>query len=412
MNSTLSIFEKVQNKTNLKLVYIAGLLFFFFMLFDGAVSFVVPIAVTQIGLSKSAMGLIYGSSSVFGAIFDFILSKTLTNTHFRRIYMLMFILCLLCLFVLANANTVLLFLIAMALWGFYFDLSNFANFDFISRRTLKRDHSQGFGIIWMFRALGYTIAPLVIGSIIGNLIDSKVFIYMGIFLSISFGFFILLVFVTNKNKREMVVNKDSKLQSTSFEINLWKKVGKKMFPVLIMTTILWIIEASFWTIGPFMYESIPELGSFKGLFLALYTLPPLFIGWFLSPLSKKLGKKKTAFYALITGSIFLVSILFVNSGWIILSLVFIASCFIALCLPSIAGVYSDYIVEAPHLEKEIEALEDFFTNIGYVIGPILAGFLAEKFGNIKVFSILGLVSIIATLILVKVTPKNIQIDKK
>jgi sugar phosphate permease len=78
-------------------------------------------------------------------------------------------------------------------------------------------------------------------------------------------------------------------------------------------------------------------------------------------------------------------------------------------LPSLGGAYADYIVETPHYEKEIEALEDFFTNIGYVVGPIIAGILADKFGNINVFSIIGFGSMMIILFLLKVTPKSIRI---
>jgi MFS family permease len=401
--------SQIAIKPNLKLVYIVGLLVFFYTLFDGAVSFVVPIAVTQIGVSKSIMGIIVGSSSIFGAIFDFILSKILINTHFRRVYLLMFVFCLLCLFFLWQANTFMLFIIVMALWGFYFDLSNFGNFDFISRRTDKKDHSQGFSILWIFRSLGYTIAPLIIGVVMGDVLNWPVFAYMGVFLTIAFGFFLLLTGMTNADKKEIVLKSNGKNISVLLEVQLWKQIGRKMFPVLIMTALLWSIEATFWTVGPFMSESIPHLGGFKGLFLALYTLPPLFIGWFVGPITKKLGKKRTAFYAGIIGSGILGTLAIVPPSVFLLFLVFIASCFLAMCLPSLGGAYADYIVETPHYEKEIEALEDFFTNIGYVVGPIIAGILADKFGNINVFSIIGFGSMMIILFLLKVTPKSIRI---
>jgi MFS family permease len=215
--------------------------------------------------------------------------------------------------------------------------------------------------------------------------------------------------MTNADKKEIVLKSNGKNISVLLEVQLWKQIGRKMFPVLIMTALLWSIEATFWTVGPFMSESIPHLGGFKGLFLALYTLPPLFIGWFVGPITKKLGKKRTAFYAGIIGSGILGTLAIVPPSVFLLFLVFIASCFLAMCLPSLGGAYADYIVETPHYEKEIEALEDFFTNIGYVVGPIIAGILADKFGNINVFSIIGFGSMMIILFLLKVTPKSIRI---
>lgn len=95
---------------------------------------------------------------------------------------------------------------------------------------------------------------------------------------------------------------------------------------------------------------------------------------------------------------------------LILCDVFIASFFVGFTIPAINGAYADYISESSNVEKEIEALSDFSTNIGYVIGPIIAGFLADRVGNAQTFSILGLSGMIIAIILILKTPKSINID--
>ena len=62
----------------------------FWALFDGLVSFVTPILITEKLGSRTEMGLILGSSSIAGALCDIFLSKVLRNTHFRRMYLFMF----------------------------------------------------------------------------------------------------------------------------------------------------------------------------------------------------------------------------------------------------------------------------------------------------------------------------------
>ncbi len=61
------------------------MMLFFFTLFDGTVSYTAPLAMSQIGLSKTMLGMIIGTSSIFGAIFDFVLSKMLTNTKILEV---------------------------------------------------------------------------------------------------------------------------------------------------------------------------------------------------------------------------------------------------------------------------------------------------------------------------------------
>ena len=58
---------------------------------------------------------------------------------------------------------------------------------------------------------------------------------------------------------------------------------------------------------------------------------------------------------------------------------------------------------------EIEALEDFSFNLGYVIGPISAGILSDMIGITGAFTALGMTGFVVAIILIKVTPKSIRI---
>lgn len=81
-------------------------------------------------------------------------------------------------------------------------------------------------------------------------------------------------------------------------------------------------------------------------------------------------------------------------------------------MPAINAAYADYISEATQVEGEIEGLEDFAFNIGYVLGPISAGVLADTLGMKGAFSILGLLGVILAVILLVVTPKTITIKTR
>lgn len=179
---------------------------FFWTLFDGTVSYISPIAINHAGYSDTVLGIILGSSSIAGAVFDFLLSKYLRNSSFRRVYLLMFVLCSLFPVILWNAKIIWMFLLAMGVWGLYYDLVSFGTFDFVGRMFREEEHSSSFGIISVFKEFGYTLAPLIAGLTLGALliVDWKPIFLMYIFLFISILFFFILFYTTRGKTEELI----------------------------------------------------------------------------------------------------------------------------------------------------------------------------------------------------------------
>ncbi|MDE2588262.1 MAG: MFS transporter, partial [Patescibacteria group bacterium] len=101
--------------------------------------------------------------------------------------------------------------------------------------------------------------------------------------------------------------------------------------------------------------------------------------------------------------------MFLHNLFSIMLCVFGAGLFVNISLPALEGAYADYISETGRVEKEIEAVIDFFTNIGFIVGPMLAGILADLFGNATAFSLLGIIAAWLAFFLLRVTPKHINI---
>ncbi len=386
---------------------------FFWTLFDGTVLYTAPLAMTQAGFSKTMMGLIIGSSSVFGGLFDLVISKFIKHTHFRRVYLAMFCCAFLYPLILWGAQTVWIFLLAMAIWGFYFDLMNFGTFDFVGRKSKPAQHSAHFGQITIFRGLGNLLAPLIVGIVLGAsaIIDWKVIALMGIFLSIAFSFYLLLIFFTTKEKHEFMANPVHKKLNLFHQIRLWQLVGKKLLPLLFITLFWNVFDSFFWTLGPLLAESYKTLYPFNGLFLTAHTLPMLLAGWIVGKVTSKFGKKKTAIISLLVGSVIMSTFFFFNSPYLVLMVVFGASFFGGITLPALNGAFTDYLSESPSVEKEVEAISDFFANLGYVIGPITAGLLADLVGETYTFSILGLIGTVVAVMVYFLTPKKISLNR-
>lgn len=393
-----------------KILYSFSLLIFFWALFDGLISYVTPLVMTQSGLTETAMGLIYSSSSVFGAIFDLGLSKILQNTNFRRTFLLMFLVCFIQPLLLWQAKGVPLFIVAMATWGLYYDFSNFGTFDFIGRQMKQEEHVSSFGVVEVFRALGYLIAPILAGVLVVDLVDINAYGAAWIFLAFGFVFYLVMLTLLKREKHDYL--SEVKLRPVNFirKIAIWKKIGRKIFPVLFLTALFFIYDAFFWTIGPLYIQGLSEKGLLAGSILTAYTLPALILGWFVGSLVEKMGKRRSMFIPFLAGFLVLILLPFIQSLLLISLIIFVSSFLTSISLTTIRGLYADFIHQVPKEETDIEALGDFSTNIGYVLGPMTAGFLADKVGNAESFAILGVVGFISTLILYRFSGGRLALE--
>ena len=391
-------------------LYIFGSMVLFWTVFEGIVAYITPILITSHGISKSMMGLILGLSSIAGALLDFLICRYIKNVKHRRLLIVMFLVSAVQLLILWQAKTFGIYLIAMVLWSLYFDLHNISNFEYISHSVEKEEYASSFGVLQVFQAVGLFFAPIFTGFLIADYVDNKPFVLALIFLAISIFFFVTLM-----RFKDAGINDQSHPRRINLlaELNIWKTVGRVIFPVLILTAILSIFNSFFWTIGPLWAEGFGgQYHQFAGFLIGAYTLPALVTGWMVGSVTAVHSKKRSAFFALLAGSAILVTLSLFNSPVAVILIVFAASCFISMAWPAINGTYADYISESLSLEREIEGLQDFFRNIGYVVGPIIAGFLAQLFGNKDSFACLGLIGILMAVILLLFTPRNIQIKPR
>jgi MFS family permease len=193
------------------------------------------------------------------------------------------------------------------------------------------------------------------------------------------------------------------------EFKLWRKLSHTLRPVLIVTLFLNIYAAFFWTVGPLLASTLTTLGAFDGVFMAAHLLPALIGGWFIGSITTRFGQKRTAIVAIGCGSLVLTGILFTTTDLLLIAVTLTSSFFVSLALPAINGAFADYIAEARAISTEIETVEDSFTNMGYIIGPITAGILSDIFGYKAAFAVLGVLGVIIALVLWRITPRHLHV---
>ncbi len=379
----------------------------FWTLFDSLMSYIAPLLISEHGFSNTAVGLILASSSFVGALFDFLACRFLPNTNFRRVFLFMFVICFAYPLLLWKAGGLFSFLFAMAIWGVYFDFYGFGVFDFVGRYTAKKDHATSFGLVQIFRSIGGVLAPLIAGFIIADAVGWKPFVVAWVFLFVAFVLFLRLS--TFVRKQDALVPAEGKRAKNFFtELHLWEKLGKKLLPFLFVTFFLFLVEALFWTLGP-LYAETSGFGQLGGFFLAAFTLPSILVGWFVGSFVKRFGNRNVVFGSLLFGSLLLSLFAFIETPLFVMALVFVASSFFGIALSSIGGVYADYISGVPIVEGEIEALEDFSFNLGYVVGPLFGGLLSDIVSIPFAFSAVGALGVILASILFFITPRKVYL---
>jgi MFS family permease len=112
----------------------------------------------------------------------------------------------------------------------------------------------------------------------------------------------------------------------------------------------------------------------------------------------------------LAGSIVLIGLGQLTSAAGLITAAFLAAVCFSIALPSMNGAYADYIHEANPVATDIEALEDFASNVGFIIGPILAGFLADQIGQAHTFSAVGLLGVLLMTTLLMLTPRHLKVS--
>ena len=389
----------------------SGFMLMFWSIYDGMISYLTPIIMESKGLSNTQIGLLISFSAICGAAFDLIISKYFRFSHYLRYFIFVFIICLSYPLFLWSTNNFFGFLLIMALWGLTYDFINFGIYDLIARVSPKNKRTYDISVIGTFKSLGYLIGPLLIAYLISSWslsLSSISFVYL--FLSISLTLYVVLFSLSSSAEFFQPEPNSTKSIHWGAELKLWKKFGRVLWPVLIFNTTFFIFEATFWTLGPIFSQQFPDVKNFSFLFMGVYIFPSLFVIKFAQMITNRFGKKRTAYVSLIISSIFLLPFAIISNPIILLLMVFFSTIFATLAWSAIGGAFVDYVAESDINDNEIIGLKDFSANIGYVIGPTLAGILSDQFGIRGTFTILSIICILIVSSLFSITPKHIDVS--
>ena len=381
----------------------------FVFLADAVLSYWVPNFLEKTVENTAWVGLIMGFSSVVGLLVDLILPQVLVGVTVRKLVLFSIISSFVFSFSLYGATwvpVIILILFAMAVWGIYYEFLRFAQQQFIADSTPLRYHPAAWGILGVFKASAYFLGPIIAGNL--TPVAGRDALYLALlFTSISF----LALFLFHKSHdRPLDIEMDKANIFREFEH--WVVLFEHVWPVIIMSLVMGIIDASFWTVGAIWNETLSEKGWLGGMFLSSYILPSLFVGFAVAKWGIYKGKKKLAEkFLLVSGVLFAILGFYETVAWQV-GVVFLASTLLSAAYPLVEGVYSDIVARMGRERKHMIGLSSSTFSLSYIVGPPLSGFIANLVGVQKTFVVLGVLTAVIAVILILTTPRKLLLPQE
>ena len=388
------------------------LLAFLLSLADALMSYTTPVFLENKLGNPAQMGILLGISPIAGILFDVFLEKNLANKSYLFFLKLTFLsaVCFPLIFILLPPSIIFLIL-AVLVWGTWYELTQFTNFRFIHVSATVPQHAASWGILSIFRSTAYLLGPLFASLLISYSFNSSFYAVLGV---LGIAFLLFLLFLKNqKNPARLETDQPGDKKITlACQFKVLRSLLKKIWPLWLFTFAILFIDATFWSVGTVLSEELKTRHPLGGFLLVAYMLPSLFIGLLAKRVSRPLGKKRAAFIAGLLAGLILAFSGLVKEPLLLLSLVFFSSIFSSLSVPEILAVYEDYVARLGRAGDEMVALERSSENLAYILGPMIAGAVALLIGSQKTFTVSGLFLAIVSLLALIIVPKKIRLPQK
>lgn len=386
-----------------------GVVLFFVLLSDAVLADWVPGYMQGVLGSPMKMGLMMAFSSVIGFVMDLIFPQLLRTSGVHKLAGGAIVGSLIFLTSMLSSTWFsygLILLIGMAAWGVYYELDSFMTKQFVAGVAPKELRSAVWGVVGIVRNLAYFLGPLIGGMMIAWGDRAVVFGAGGV---LAFAY-VLFLFIKLPHSHE--VSEDIHGVHVMEEIKHWMSLGRRVWPVLILSVLAGIVDATFWTTGTVLNDRLAEQSSIGGWFLSAYMLPSLFIGVIVAKWGLSEGKKKWAEKLMLLGGVVLGLLAWVKSVEGIILVVILSSILMSMSWPLLDAIYTDLVVRSRRGRKHMIGLSSSTLSLAYVIGPILAGWLSGKYGEVETFAIIGWGVVVICVILLWVTPKKLHLPQQ
>lgn len=404
-----------ENSSTGRSIWVFSLPLFFLLIVDSAMSFIFPIVVEDNVNSGTLMGLIMALSSVVGLFSDFTFPQLLKNKTWRFQLVAAIVLAILfpiSLSIGVISTSVYLFILGSAIWGIYWEFMAFSQQSYIIDEDKSGSYSKDWGVLYLIAQVSSIIGPILGSLLISHSLKTTNITLITI---LTFSLILALIVVGKYSSKKSSARTTGIKETFNLisEVKYWEVLSKTIWPVMIAGITLSTINAFFWTIGGLFGQELFGDSGLNWLIIVLFSGPTILGSVYLTRIIVRKRKKRFSQLFLILGSAFL-SMMFLAEGSIpfVLLLIALGSFALSFVGPLNDAVYSDLLDRLKKDRMHLMGMSKANSSIAYIVGPLLAGFLTDRFNYYQTFSLIGAVGLVAGFALIIFTPKKLKLKQR
>lgn len=380
---------------------------------DVIMSYFVPVVIEQTVGSSLKMGIILASSSVVGMIIDFVFAQFFSQKKARFFQLLLFLLVFLFPLTFFFKYSVITFLCAMIWWGVSYEAMTFTTYHAIHEAVGKNSHAFAWGMVAILKNISWVVGPLIASYGLSISPVHPVAYAIGLN-ALALSFFLVHLLVTKMSPHHTVDHLITyNLPKRTFRdtVAIWKSLDRVLWPLLILLTIFFLFDSAMFSIGPVFAEKLSQEHQWGGIFVSIYGMPGIVVGFFLQAVSRWFGKKKLAFITGILSGLSIVLMSFSISIWWLLFFMLLSSLWLAVMEPVLIAVFEDFVARGENFANDLISLTALTSSFSYIVGPIVNGLLSDHFGELKVFLLWGSMLIGWSMWLLLTFPRKVRLPQ-
>ncbi|MFH1211008.1 MAG: MFS transporter [archaeon] len=304
-------------------------------------------------------------------------------------------------------------LLGMMFYGVGFDFFDITAYTGIFDNSTKRESSTNLAVRDVFECVGLMIGAVLAGFVLAESGNGLLYIFIGVVLVA-----IILSQVLLRKKRVKFRVKDephSFFEHLRLNLVILRDDLKVIFRTrmalmcLILIFIITFFDGMFFGFEPLFAQTLknPYLDEriVGGLLLATYVAPIIFFEYLFGRFSDRFGKKSFIILGMVVASLSLFLLSSTESIFLVfVSIFFVSFGVFSISWSAITGLYEDEmkLTVGKRRDGESVGVMELFMNSGYVLGPLVGGFLTHFFMFRKTFLIVGFLFVLVVAVAVLV----------
>lgn len=383
---------------------------------DATLAYTFPILLNAKLNSPATVGTIMAFSSFVGIICDMLFPKLLARFTWHRLVLFAAIASIgFTVSVFLSSYLPILFgLIAVSIWGTYYELIGFSQDRFVVHTVARARYMRTWALIGIASLFAIIVGPLFGAYVmhVGLLTHALALIAIQVG-AVAAALYVARLLRRRREVYQPFTEETSDTSSLFGAFKYWRHLIIPLAPVLCTVFIFRALEASYWMFGALFAQQIG--GVFEGrewLYLLLYTLPFALVALTLTRVRTIIPKRRTAHSLLVGGGICIAAALLARqSPFLFISLLLIGNtCFAAMpfLMSTVSSGVQEYLPD--RFRPYVTGLVATTSSLAYIIAPLIGGTIAERVGFETVFHTWAWSAVLVGLLLIMFSPKHIKIS--